>query len=119
MASNDRCPCSTPLELKSQLETRSRKTMVGQNGISAPYMTVCMVISLPKTPYIHRIYMVLANPKKDHCWLRQMPLLHLAGAQVAAGDQKQKDHCWLRQKTLLHPAGAQVAAGDQKQKTLM
>jgi len=27
-----------------------------------PYMTVCMVISLPKIPYIHRIYMVMATP---------------------------------------------------------
>jgi len=35
---------------------------VGQNRIYAPYMTVYLVISLPKIPYIHRIYMVLANP---------------------------------------------------------
>ena len=34
---------------------------VGQNRIYAPYMTVYLVISLPKTPYIHRICMVLAN----------------------------------------------------------
>ena len=38
------------------------KRRVGQNPISAPYMTVCMVISLLKLPYIHRIYMVLAKP---------------------------------------------------------
>jgi len=30
---------------------------VGQNRMSAPYMTVCMVISLPKIPYVHRIYL--------------------------------------------------------------
>jgi hypothetical protein len=30
----------------------------------APYMTEYLVISLPKIPYKHRIYMVLANPKK-------------------------------------------------------
>ena len=30
--------------------------------ICTPYMTVYLVISLPKMPYIHRIYMVLANP---------------------------------------------------------
>jgi len=36
---------------------------VGQNRIYTPYMTVYMVISLPKIPYIHHIYMVLANPK--------------------------------------------------------
>ena len=34
---------------------------VGQNRIYTPYMTVYLVISLPKIPYIHRIYMVLAN----------------------------------------------------------
>jgi len=26
-------------------------------------MTVYLVLSLPKIPYIHRIYMVLANPR--------------------------------------------------------
>jgi len=35
---------------------------VGQNRIYTPYMTVYLVISLPKIPYIHRIYMVLTNP---------------------------------------------------------
>jgi len=35
---------------------------VGQNRINKPYMTVYFVISLPKVPYIHRIYIVLANP---------------------------------------------------------
>jgi len=35
---------------------------VGQNRMYTPYMTVYLVISLPKLPYIHRIYMVLANP---------------------------------------------------------
>jgi hypothetical protein len=35
---------------------------VGQNRIYTPYMTVYLMISLPKIPYIHRIYMVLANP---------------------------------------------------------
>ena len=41
--------------------------------IYAPYMTIYLVISLPKIPYIHRIHMVLANPKyvlmecKDTC----------------------------------------------------
>ena len=30
---------------------------VGQHRISALYMTVYMVISLPKIPYIHRIYL--------------------------------------------------------------
>jgi len=30
---------------------------VGQNRISAPYMTVCMVISLLQVRYVHRIYL--------------------------------------------------------------
>jgi len=33
------------------------KIRVGQNRIYTPYMTVCMMISLPKTPYLHRIYL--------------------------------------------------------------
>jgi len=32
---------------------------VGHNCISAPYMTVCMVISLLKIPYVHRIYLLM------------------------------------------------------------
>ena len=40
---------------------------VGQNRIYAPYMTVYLVISLPKIPFIHRIYMVLANPTYATC----------------------------------------------------
>jgi len=38
------------------------KIRVGQNRIYTPYMTVYLAISLPKIPYMHRIYMVLANP---------------------------------------------------------
>ena len=30
---------------------------VGQNRVYTPYMTVCMMISLPKIPYIHRKYL--------------------------------------------------------------
>jgi hypothetical protein len=41
---------------------KHRICRVGQNRIYAPYLTVYMVISLPKIPYIHHIYMVLANP---------------------------------------------------------
>jgi hypothetical protein len=60
----DRCHChpSFARALK-HLTTRD-----GQNWvyiIYAPYMTVYLVISLPKIPYMHRIYMVLANPTHD------------------------------------------------------
>ena len=41
---------------------------VGQNRIYTPYMAVYLVISLPKIPYINRIYMVLANPTYLHPW---------------------------------------------------
>ena len=37
---------------------------VGQNRIYTPYMTVYLVISLPRLLYIHRIFMVLANPSR-------------------------------------------------------
>jgi hypothetical protein len=36
---------------------------VGQNRIYTQYITVYLAIFLPKTPYIHRTYMVLANPR--------------------------------------------------------
>jgi hypothetical protein len=35
---------------------------VGQNRMYTPYMTVYLVISQPKLPYIHCICMVLVNP---------------------------------------------------------
>ena len=35
---------------------------VGQNRVYTTYMTVYLVISLPKIPCIHRVYMILANP---------------------------------------------------------
>ena len=39
-----------------------RMCRVGQNLIYTPYMTVYLAFFLPKRQYIHRIYMVLANP---------------------------------------------------------
>ena len=45
---------------------------IGQNRIYTPYMTVYLMISLPKIPYIHRIYMVLANPK--YFWQGNYPI---------------------------------------------
>jgi hypothetical protein len=45
------------------LSITSAVLRVGQNRINTPYMTVYLVISLPKNLYIHCIYyMVLANP---------------------------------------------------------
>ena len=46
---------------------RSHNSVVGQNRIYTSYMTVYLVISLPKIPYTHRIHMVLANPTQQTC----------------------------------------------------
>ena len=35
---------------------------VGQDCLYTPCMTVYFVVFLPKIPYMHRVYMVLANP---------------------------------------------------------
>ena len=40
--------------------------MVGQNRVHTPYMAGILVISLPKIPYVHRIYVILANPSIAH-----------------------------------------------------
>ena len=40
---------------------------VGQICIYTPYMTVYLVIFLPKIPYMQRIYMVLASPRDTCC----------------------------------------------------
>jgi hypothetical protein len=40
---------------------------VGQNRIYTPYMTVYLIVSLPKKTYVHRIYTVLANPLYIPC----------------------------------------------------
>jgi hypothetical protein len=58
---------------------------VGQNRTYAPYMTVHLLISLPKIPYIYRIIMVLANPVHTQlsalihgrCKCQRAPLLAL------------------------------------------
>jgi len=55
------------------LKTHHHKSLinrVGQNRIYTPYMTVYLMISLPKILYIHRIYMVLANPINQQWWLK-------------------------------------------------
>jgi hypothetical protein len=36
-------------------------TRVSQNRIYKPHTTVCMMISLPKVPYIHCLHMVLVK----------------------------------------------------------
>jgi len=41
---------------------------VGHNRTFTPYMTVYLVIYLPKILYTHRIYMVLADPIDEVWW---------------------------------------------------
>jgi hypothetical protein len=53
---------SPPPNLSRQKHTKHITCRVGQNLVYTPYMTVYLMISLPTIPYIHRIYMVLANP---------------------------------------------------------
>ena len=57
----------------------AHRRRVGQNRIYTPYMTVFLVISLPKIPYIHRIFMVLANPTQE-----ALRLLHTGGFEATA-----------------------------------
>ena len=49
---------------------------VGQNRIYTYIYTVYLVISLPKIPYIHRIYMVLASPIYLVISLPKIPYIH-------------------------------------------
>jgi len=56
--------CSKPNhEVRDDREDYGTRTnRVGQKRMYTPYMTVYFVKPLPKVPYIHRVYMVLANP---------------------------------------------------------
>jgi hypothetical protein len=53
-----------PIHIAVSYQVGQNQTYVGlARTVTAPYMTVYLVNSLPKLPYIHRIYMVLANLK--------------------------------------------------------
>jgi len=41
---------------------------VGQNRINTPYMVVYLVISLPKIPYIHRIYIHICGSGQPYIY---------------------------------------------------
>jgi len=43
------------LAVMCKIFKRMYMSRVGQNRISAPYMTVCMVLSLLKIPFVHRL----------------------------------------------------------------
>jgi hypothetical protein len=61
--SKDKVPVSTSSYVLAGKEHAVYRYIhrVGQIHIYTPYITVYLVISLPKTPYMHRIYTVLAN----------------------------------------------------------
>jgi len=78
-------------DMCGQPPARKHMSRVGQNRIYTPYMTVFLVISLPKIPYINRIYMVLANPTYEpagadsnvlKCWHLSAPSLDHAGCII-------------------------------------
>jgi len=54
--------CLYPSWCLAKLIQNNLKHRVGQNRMYTLYMTVYFMKSVPKIPYIHRIYMVLANP---------------------------------------------------------
>jgi ACR3 family arsenite efflux pump ArsB len=57
----------TDRERKRKSDAKNAMTRVGQNWVYTPLlMTVYLKIPLPKIPYVHRVYMVLANPNCDY-----------------------------------------------------
>jgi len=82
------------------------KCRVGQNRIYTPYMTVYLVISLPKIPYKHRIYMVLANPTQMHLTSNQT--CEDAPGTAAAAAEQTKRAAW--QKACLGEAHSVAGA---------
>jgi len=47
------CACN----IMDDFQSLCRMSRAGQNRMYTPYMTVCMVISLPKILYMHRVYL--------------------------------------------------------------
>jgi hypothetical protein len=56
---------------------------VGQNRIYTYIYTLYLVISKPKLPYVHRIYMVLANPMHVFARCGAERFLHCGNCLVA------------------------------------
>jgi hypothetical protein len=69
---------------------------VGQNRIYTPYLAVHLVISLPNIPYIHRIYMVMANP------IRMPHALEQAVRQFGPSSNNMHTHECIHTHTLNH-----------------
>ena len=81
----------TSLEVPKWLISR-----VGQNPIYTPYMTVYLVFSLPQIPYIHRLYMDLANPT-HFLWILTSCALFLTACRCFCSSLPAAvsvSHCW-------------------------
>ena len=64
---------------------------VGQNRTYALYITVYLAISLPKIPYVHRVYMVLANPTSSYNDMRittHFPFVVFSSIQSSIGAEQ-------------------------------
>jgi len=68
------------------------KRRVGQNWLYTPCVTVIFVISLPRIPWIHHIYVVLAIPKDDTC--RDCELLSVDYATSSNRSSWVQLACW-------------------------
>ena len=64
---HDKCGCWKSKSQHSACVTQ-HMSRVGQNRVCTPYMTVCMAISLPKIPYIHRIYECMYGCGQLYVW---------------------------------------------------
>jgi hypothetical protein len=88
---------------------------VGQNRIYTLYMTVYLVISLPKIPYMHRIFMVLANPTHKQCHhcsapnKRKSGQTHARPLLLGGASPSRKKHVWAEltrgKGSILHTRG--------------
>ena len=67
---------------------------VGQNRTNTPYMTVYLVISLPKIPYIHRVYMVLANPMYVCACVYVCVCVYACAAELECTNRETEHHTW-------------------------
>ena len=81
---------------------------LGQNRIYTPYMAVLLVIPLPKTPYTHRIYMVLANPTNLTGCMSRSPNPPLQTSQGACRDCMARGTCG--SSSLPWPVGQSICA---------
>jgi hypothetical protein len=91
---------ANPTHASSEGFTSVLINRVGQNRIYTPYMTVCMVISLPKIPYIYRAY-----HKPINVWFWPTLIIGAEGWPMGFGSAN------ITQGELLTPSQRDLAAG--------